>query len=149
MGRQSRLLSCHFCRVRKLRCNREFPCSNCTSRGVACSAVNRPVAKKPGQGATNSELLNRLEKVEALLAARIDDRDQPAIATASASTTASEASSPLAPVVLTPASHCQENLPPKLQNLMNDVAFIDRSCFSMRIHVCTCVYSVLDVPDNE
>ncbi|KAH6892371.1 hypothetical protein B0T10DRAFT_293979 [Thelonectria olida] len=132
MGRQSRLLSCHFCRVRKLRCNREFPCSNCTSRGVACSAVNRPVAKKPSQGTTNSELLDRLEKVEALLAARIDDRDQPA--TASASATASEPSSPLAPVVLTPASHCQENLPPKLQNLIKDMAFIDRSCFSMRMH---------------
>lgn len=33
---RSRPISCHFCRSRKLRCSRQFPCVNCTSRGIAC-----------------------------------------------------------------------------------------------------------------
>lgn len=35
MGR-SRPVSCQFCRSRKLRCSRKFPCANCTSRGISC-----------------------------------------------------------------------------------------------------------------
>lgn len=31
-----RPVSCHFCRSRKLRCSRQFPCPNCTSRGIDC-----------------------------------------------------------------------------------------------------------------
>ncbi|KAF5597533.1 zinc finger transcription factor YRR1 [Fusarium pseudocircinatum] len=61
MGRQPRQrpVSCNFCRVRKLRCSREFPCSNCTSRGVQCQAQDpprapgpssRPVSKRAGGG---------------------------------------------------------------------------------------------------
>lgn len=33
---RSRPVSCHFCRTRKLKCSRQFPCSNCTSRGKEC-----------------------------------------------------------------------------------------------------------------
>lgn len=33
---RSRPVSCHFCRSRKLKCSRQFPCSNCTSRGKTC-----------------------------------------------------------------------------------------------------------------
>lgn len=33
---RQRPVSCHFCRTRKLRCNRESPCSNCSARGVTC-----------------------------------------------------------------------------------------------------------------
>ena len=31
--------SCDFCRVRKLRCDRPLPCTNCVSRGKKCSFV--------------------------------------------------------------------------------------------------------------
>ena len=33
---RSRPVSCHFCRSRKLKCSRTFPCTNCTSRGKTC-----------------------------------------------------------------------------------------------------------------
>lgn len=33
---RSRPLSCLFCRSRQLRCSRQFPCPNCTSRGITC-----------------------------------------------------------------------------------------------------------------
>lgn len=33
---RSRPVSCLFCRSRKLRCSRLFPCANCTSRGISC-----------------------------------------------------------------------------------------------------------------
>lgn len=33
---RQRPVSCHFCRTRKLRCDRESPCSNCSARGVTC-----------------------------------------------------------------------------------------------------------------
>ncbi|KAM7197835.1 hypothetical protein V8F33_005327 [Rhypophila sp. PSN 637] len=32
--------SCDFCRVRKLRCDRPLPCTNCVSRGKKCSFVS-------------------------------------------------------------------------------------------------------------
>ncbi|KAH7176769.1 hypothetical protein EDB81DRAFT_773544 [Dactylonectria macrodidyma] len=81
MARQQRKrqISCHFCRMRKLRCNREFPCSNCTSRGVACpepqhaatsdaSAVRPAPAKKPVRPNTGDpDIQNRLERLEGLL----------------------------------------------------------------------------------
>ncbi|KAM6509473.1 hypothetical protein FALCPG4_017127 [Fusarium falciforme] len=85
MARQQqrkRPISCHFCRMRKLRCNREFPCSNCTSRGVACpkpehgatsvagSAAARPApAKKPPArpSTDDPDIQSRLERLEGLL----------------------------------------------------------------------------------
>lgn len=44
MGRgsfRSRPVSCLFCRSRKLRCSRQFPCANCTSRGISCQGETR------------------------------------------------------------------------------------------------------------
>lgn len=36
-GKKGRPVSCYFCRLRKLRCSRGLPCSNCVTRGVKCS----------------------------------------------------------------------------------------------------------------
>src|SRR5687767_3072557 len=75
MGRQPRQrpVSCVFCRTRKLRCNRQYPCSNCTSRGVICelgTGVVPPVAPGAGESAGGLggdallKLLSRLDKLE-------------------------------------------------------------------------------------
>ncbi|TVY73203.1 putative transcription factor lepB [Lachnellula suecica] len=59
-------ISCRSCRSRKLRCNREFPCSNCVSRGFTCELDN---AVRPSPGHTSSlelELLERIRKLEQL-----------------------------------------------------------------------------------
>ena len=51
MGRQPRQrpISCQFCRMRKLRCSRIFPCSNCTSRGVTCVQMAGPSGRSMSQ----------------------------------------------------------------------------------------------------
>lgn len=68
---RSRPVSCHFCRSRKLKCNRQFPCSNCTSRDKTCQlypTTTLPVSPRyqadqlPSNDHTN--LLARLQRLE-------------------------------------------------------------------------------------
>jgi hypothetical protein len=59
-----RPISCKFCRSRKLRCSRESPCSNCISRGLQCD-LPKPSA---AGGVSETELLERLKRLETLLA---------------------------------------------------------------------------------
>jgi hypothetical protein len=44
-------VSCNFCRLKKLKCNRQSPCSNCVTRKVECigvqSAVRVPTSEDP------------------------------------------------------------------------------------------------------
>ncbi|KAJ5980346.1 hypothetical protein N7481_007644 [Penicillium waksmanii] len=42
---RSRPVSCVFCRSRKLRCSRNFPCTNCVSRGLDCPHPSLPSAQ--------------------------------------------------------------------------------------------------------
>lgn len=71
MARQPRQrpVSCTFCRTRKLRCNRQYPCSNCTSRGVICELGQgaAPPIAAPAEGLGGDavlKLLSRLDKLE-------------------------------------------------------------------------------------
>lgn len=83
MGRQPRQrpISCHFCRLRKLRCSRVFPCTNCASRGLPCPEPLDPqtpaqtaAAKKASNtrvaSTVDADVLSRLERLEALLVVR-------------------------------------------------------------------------------
>lgn len=38
-------IACQFCRSRKILCSRQFPCSNCTVRGILCESVHEPQAR--------------------------------------------------------------------------------------------------------
>ncbi|KAH6953836.1 hypothetical protein BKA56DRAFT_604444 [Ilyonectria sp. MPI-CAGE-AT-0026] len=116
MGRESRPVSCHFCRDRKLRCSRVFPCTNCTARGVSCPPVQRAVSRKSSPPGIHPEVLRRLERLEALLP--LQTNGPPPISAA--------------PTVVAPSStaNSQHRLPPRLQNLVKDAMFIDRTCFS-------------------
>lgn len=68
---RSRPVSCLFCRSRKLRCSRHFPCPNCTSRGLPCQlddpavSVNN-VEKKPDEPTSTfqQDVLERLRRLE-------------------------------------------------------------------------------------
>ncbi|TFA99471.1 Mitochondrial distribution and morphology protein 10 [Trichoderma ghanense] len=53
MGRQSRRRppACALCRIRKLRCNRGSPCSNCSIRGVPCDLDRPSLGAGAGAGA--------------------------------------------------------------------------------------------------
>lgn len=64
---RQRPVSCTFCRSRKLRCNRDFPCSNCTSRGLPCQqgTVGSSGGRICCQSSSHTaEILARLKRLE-------------------------------------------------------------------------------------
>ena len=72
---RQRPVSCHFCRTRKLRCSRQFPCPNCTTRGINCQLhtsqalpvnTRRTKEDEPNgrEDLSNPELLARLRRLE-------------------------------------------------------------------------------------
>ncbi|KAF2152967.1 hypothetical protein K461DRAFT_277731 [Myriangium duriaei CBS 260.36] len=66
-------LSCAPCRHRKLKCNRQHPCDNCTKRGdVASCAYAAPSARKKsgqtsGPNGTPDDMQNRIDRLENLV----------------------------------------------------------------------------------
>jgi hypothetical protein len=64
-ARQHRVLACVLCQQRKIRCDRTFPCSNCTKHNARCvpATQTRPRRKRFPE----RELLDRLRHYEALL----------------------------------------------------------------------------------
>jgi len=73
---EKRPVSCLFCRSRKLRCTREFPCSNCVERGISCQlrpppqvlASDSPSSpSQPTSEVSNLDIVRRLERLEAII----------------------------------------------------------------------------------
>jgi Fungal Zn(2)-Cys(6) binuclear cluster domain. len=70
---RSRPVSCHFCRSRKLKCNRQFPCSNCTSRGKTCQLYpttalpTSPQLPIDGLPDNHTDVLARLRRLEEIV----------------------------------------------------------------------------------
>ncbi|EXJ57241.1 hypothetical protein A1O7_07588 [Cladophialophora yegresii CBS 114405] len=67
-------LSCAPCRHRKLKCNRQSPCDNCTKRGDTASCTYAaPAARKKGNHSQNSangtpdDMQNRIDRLEGLV----------------------------------------------------------------------------------
>ena len=67
-------LSCGPCRHRKLKCNRQSPCDNCTKRGDSTScAYAAPAPRKKGSqstagpNATPDDMQNRIDRLEGLV----------------------------------------------------------------------------------
>lgn len=68
--RKKVLASCHLCRKRKIKCDRADPCSNCTRAGATCvsAAPSRaPRGRQGGRRKVDSELLQRIAKLEGLV----------------------------------------------------------------------------------
>ncbi|KAF5227663.1 hypothetical protein FANTH_14707 [Fusarium anthophilum] len=174
MGRQPRQrpVSCNFCRVRKLRCSREFPCSNCTSRGVQCQAQDpprasgpssRPVSKRAGgsvsgggggSGGTSStgkeaDILSRLERLEALLAQRTKETDSNSNSNSNSRTISSAPSSVEGSDV---ASRTQleplQPLPINVQNLTADALWLESSCLGPKPSPSCYIFQNSSVPSG-
>lgn len=70
---RSRPVSCHFCRLRKLKCSRQFPCSNCTSRGTTCQLYPTPSSPSLQNdleelpATSNPDVLARLRRLEEIV----------------------------------------------------------------------------------
>ncbi|KAI8674091.1 Fungal-trans domain-containing protein [Fusarium keratoplasticum] len=66
------ILSCSSCRQRKLKCNRDEPCSNCVTRNVSCvyppwPRGRAPVAQRRDAVQVNQQLDARVRQLEQLL----------------------------------------------------------------------------------
>ena len=61
-----RILACVQCQHRKIKCNREFPCSHCIKTGVECVPGNLAPRQRRRRFAER-ELLDRLRHYEDLL----------------------------------------------------------------------------------
>lgn len=75
---RQRPVSCQSCRARKLRCSRTQPCTNCVSRNISCT-WEHPVlpassATTPSPS-TNSDIIERLERIESLLVSQRAETD--------------------------------------------------------------------------
>ncbi|KAH7156687.1 hypothetical protein EDB81DRAFT_717091 [Dactylonectria macrodidyma] len=122
-----RVTSCQLCRERKLRCNRQFPCSNCTARRVTCQApqvqtatTERAAVEKTPENLprfSHDELLKRLESLEALIAAQT--RDQEPV--------------PLDPDLSeNPDSQEAQRSPPNVLGMLSDALALERHCMSSK-----------------
>lgn len=64
-------ISCLLCRRRKLRCNRQQPCSNCVARNVPCEREGQlPLPVTPQSGgshASDTTIMARLSRLEDLV----------------------------------------------------------------------------------
>lgn len=67
--RRAAPIACQSCRVKKLKCERRQPCSNCSSRGITCHFLVPPHSQPDEGPATQSdaELLQRIERLEAII----------------------------------------------------------------------------------
>lgn len=64
-------LSCIHCRQRKIKCDKVHPCSPCSRSGFTCAfpeRVRHPKRKTSNSKAANDELLQRLARMEELIA---------------------------------------------------------------------------------
>ncbi|KAH6845798.1 hypothetical protein B0I37DRAFT_392784 [Chaetomium sp. MPI-CAGE-AT-0009] len=62
--REKPQLSCHLCRRRKLRCDRQQPCSTCSSRGLACTyADSHGTALSPPKPTAMHDRIPQLERL--------------------------------------------------------------------------------------
>jgi Fungal Zn(2)-Cys(6) binuclear cluster domain len=69
-SRKTNTPSCNLCRRRKVKCDRGDPCSHCVRLGAACvftAPSGAPRGRKGGRRKLDSELLNRIARLEILL----------------------------------------------------------------------------------
>lgn len=64
-GRSQRILACVLCQQRKVKCDRKFPCANCTRNEAQCVPATQ--ARRQRRLFPERELLDRIHKYEGLL----------------------------------------------------------------------------------
>ena len=72
-------LSCTHCRQRKIKCDKKYPCSQCSRSNLSCVFPERarhPKKKTATSKATNDELMRRLGRMEELIEKmKVDGKD--------------------------------------------------------------------------
>ncbi|PHH77087.1 hypothetical protein CDD80_956 [Ophiocordyceps camponoti-rufipedis] len=64
-ARNARVLACVLCQNRKIKCDRNFPCANCTKANISCTPSTPAPARKRRR--PNQDLQERLSRCEELL----------------------------------------------------------------------------------
>ncbi|KAL2828464.1 hypothetical protein BDW59DRAFT_49762 [Aspergillus cavernicola] len=97
---QQRPVSCHFCRSRKLRCSRRFPCPNCTSRGISCQLYASQPLESCSEGNNGGEtstptldILARLQRLEDIVL-RKSEQAPPVVSNPASDNIATQSRSP-------------------------------------------------------
>ena len=71
-------ISCELCRAKKLKCNRESPCSNCVARGVTCRGSRSMTRNESIQQPSDIKgILERVDRLEAIVIQQ--NKSQPTI----------------------------------------------------------------------
>ncbi|EME46905.1 C6 transcription factor-like protein [Dothistroma septosporum NZE10] len=60
-------LACRECQRKKIKCDRTYPCGQCTRSGLPCHSSTRKPRAKAGAKAVDAELRNRIAKLERLV----------------------------------------------------------------------------------
>ncbi|GAP90853.1 putative fungal specific transcription factor domain-containing [Rosellinia necatrix] len=112
-SKPTKVLACVHCQYRKIKCDRQQPCSNCIKAKIACKpSIPAPPHKRRRP---NQDLLERLARCEKLLKQYADGnvppRGEPALAPASVP----------APVAAEPSSSSSSSLPASLLAKKGDV----------------------------
>jgi hypothetical protein len=67
-GEQHIRLACQACQRKKIKCDRHFPCGQCTRSSLQCvPSTRKPRARHVGKRAVDSELRSRISKLESLV----------------------------------------------------------------------------------
>ncbi|KAE9363192.1 hypothetical protein N431DRAFT_490081 [Stipitochalara longipes BDJ] len=69
--------SCILCHRRKVKCNKQLPCSNCTRTGVLCRYLPGEKQESRKSRTTISDIVNRLGQLEKTIIAVSSSDDQP------------------------------------------------------------------------
>lgn len=64
--RPQRVLACTLCSQRKVKCDRSFPCANCTKAGARCVPTSL-LPRQRKRRLPERELLDKLQRYEGLL----------------------------------------------------------------------------------
>lgn len=106
---RGRPVSCRFCRVRKLRCSRDAPCTNCISRGISCELETAPQPYRIGSaGISEIDALERIRQLETLVESLTSQQDQGTTRTGQISVT--QAGLPLPSTWSSPKEHVDNEI---------------------------------------
>ncbi|KAH0522939.1 hypothetical protein TsFJ059_006719 [Trichoderma semiorbis] len=72
--REKPLLSCTFCRSRKVRCDRQLPCKTCTSRGIGLSCTYELGGSRKGKSKVS--VGDRIQQLEDLVRSLVGQQQQ-------------------------------------------------------------------------
>ncbi|KAG6246577.1 hypothetical protein E4U23_004528 [Claviceps purpurea] len=157
--RHSRILACVLCQHRKIKCDRNSPCSNCIKANVTCIASTPAPARKRRR--PNQDLQERLARCEELLKLYADGAvpGQAQTAAETATPPINETATPLINETATPTvnetlvSERAESAPPavdKLNNFKPTCRMVndDGSVRFMDSHIWATIYEELQAMRN-